>query len=63
MLGHFESLHDAEALVVQIKPLFILQGVIIAKSKIVESSRDLEVRLVKDLSINAKRFFIHPYSF
>lgn len=54
MLAHFESLHNAEALVVQVEPLIILLGVVIAESKVVECSRDLEVRLAKDLPIYAK---------
>ena len=63
MLGHFESLHDAEALVVQLEPFFILQGVEIAESEVVESSRDLEVRLAKDLAINAKCLLVQSNSF
>lgn len=43
MLGHFELLHDAEALKVQVEPLIILLNVVIAESKVVEYSRYLKV--------------------
>lgn len=43
MLNHFEFLHDAEALVVQVEPLIILLDIIIAESKVIECSGYLEV--------------------